>query len=490
MDQYAKVLTLQHLLGQGQLQQGQIQMQQQQIKDQQALTAAMHQWDGKDYDTLARGVLQNGGSANAALQLQQHALGLKKTYSDIAKNDAETGEKNLATMKGVNDYMVGQFQAINALPDDQIAGGLVNRAQQLAQTPGPNGKPLIDPQHVQMAQQIAQSGDPATIRQALGLFSKEYMSQSQMMAQAKDEADLAAKKAQLPGQQAESTMKTQEAAMPPMERALRGANALEYYAAKGDPLAQAALQKKIEVAKASRPNVNLMTPNDAKDIADAIENGDQPPTLQGLYRNAGPVRAELARRGVPLAKMETDWKATQKYISTLNGPQQVRMQQAITTASDSLDKIEGLYNEWKQIAPTSGFKVLNKASLIAMKNLPGRAGAVATQLDAQINDLASEIGNVYMGGNSPTDMALKMGATNLQSSWNDQTFAEGLKQTRLNLAIRRNSMIHGMPAGLSGATNYFQGGGQQQNVQQQTPQVGGQPIYANNPPNQAAHCFK
>src|SRR3954468_6995222 len=88
--------------------------------------------------------------------------------------------------------------------------------------------------------------------------------------------------------------------------------------------------------------VNLMTQNDAKDIADAIENGDQPPTLQGLYRNAGPVRAELARRGVPMAKMETDWKATQKYVGTLNGSQQVRLRQAIETASDSVDKIDQL----------------------------------------------------------------------------------------------------------------------------------------------------
>src|SRR5438309_6447685 len=64
--------------------------------------------------------------------------------------------------------------------------------------------------------------------------------------------------------------------------------------------------------------------NDVKDIADAIQNGDQPPTLQGLYRNGAPVRAELARRGVPLAKMETDWKATQHYMASLNGPQQLR----------------------------------------------------------------------------------------------------------------------------------------------------------------------
>jgi hypothetical protein len=78
------------------------------------------------------------------------------------------------------------------------------------------------------------------------------------------------------------------------------------------------------------PRQNLtIGSTDVKDIADAIESGDQPPTLTGLYRNAAPVRAELARRGVPVARMETDWKATQRYMATLNGPQQVRLRQAI-----------------------------------------------------------------------------------------------------------------------------------------------------------------
>jgi hypothetical protein len=88
-----------------------------------------------------------------------------------------------------------------------------------------------------------------------------------------------------------------------------------------------------------KSNINLMTASDAKDIADAIESGDQPPTLQGLYRSAGPVRAELARRGFPLAQAETDWKAVQKHTATLNGPQQTRLMQSIVSASDMLEKI-------------------------------------------------------------------------------------------------------------------------------------------------------
>src|ERR1051326_5019372 len=73
----------------------------------------------------------------------------------------------------------------------------------------------------------------------------------------------------------------------------------------------------------ARAGASQMASDDVKAIADAIEQGDQPPTLQGLYRNGAAVRAELAKRGVPIARMESDWKATQRYLSTLNGPQQI-----------------------------------------------------------------------------------------------------------------------------------------------------------------------
>jgi hypothetical protein len=129
----------------------------------------------------------------------------------------------------------------------------------------------------------------------------------------------------------------------------------------------------------ARPVNNIMTSNDAKDIADAIASGDQPPTLQGLYRNAGPVRAELARRGVPLAKMETDWKATQRFMGSLNSTQQVRLRQAISTASDSLDKIEDLYNQLQAAAPTGGFKAWNRAVLTGAKQLPGKGRLTGDQ---------------------------------------------------------------------------------------------------------------
>lgn len=201
------------------------------------------------------------------------------------------------------------------------------------------------------------------------------------------------------------------------------------------------------IGKLAAVNPNNLSSSAVKDIADAIEAGDQPPITTGLYRNAGPVRAELAKRGVPLAKMEQDWRATQKFLAGLNSTQQLRLRQNISTASDSLDKLEGLYKEWQSLGRSSGVKLFNRGALAAARNLPGRAGAVATALNAQIADLTSELGSVYMGGNSATDHALGLAAKNLSADWNQQTFEEGLKQARANIKIRNASIMNGKPAG-------------------------------------------
>jgi len=205
------------------------------------------------------------------------------------------------------------------------------------------------------------------------------------------------------------------------------------------------------IAQRSKPEVNS---TDAKDIAQAIMRGDQPPTTTGLYRNAALVRAELARGGYNLAQAESDWHATQKHLATLNGAQQERLRQAVSFTSDSLGIIEGLYNQWQKVGKTSGWKAFNSASLATAKQLPGDAGNIAHRLEAQINDLTAELGTVYKGGNSSTDESLKLAAQNLKSEWNEKTFKDAIGQIRQNLEIRQNSIRHSQPAGVSENSPY------------------------------------
>ena len=129
-------------------------------------------------------------------------------------------------------------------------------------------------------------------------------------------------------------------------------------------------------------------------------------------------------------------------MSTLNGPQQTRLRQDIATVSDSLDKVDGLYNEWTKLAKTSGYKVLNRATLQTMKNLPGRPGAVAQALEAQIADTTAGLGTIYMGGNSPTDHSLELAGHSLSADWNEETFKEAMKQAHENVKIRNNSIVN------------------------------------------------
>jgi hypothetical protein len=182
--------------------------------------------------------------------------------------------------------------------------------------------------------------------------------------------------------------------------------------------------------------------------------GEQPPTTTGLYRYGAAVRAELAKNHYNLAHAEQDWKAIQKHLSTMNGPAQERLRQAVSFAYGSLDQVESLYGEWKKAAGVSGVKVFNKASLAASKQLPGEAGAIATNLEALINDFTSEMGTVYKGGNSSTDETLRLAAGNLKADWNEETFARAVKQLRQSLTIRKNSYMNSEAIGVTPNSPY------------------------------------
>lgn len=220
--------------------------------------------------------------------------------------------------------------------------------------------------------------------------------------------------------------------------------------------------KKFDIKVGDRPPTgnlgNGATEHDPKDIASAIIDGKQPPTLTGLYRDAAPVRAELARQGYDLATAMSDWNATQKNLSSMNSTQQLKLRQAIAFTNETLPQIQDAYAEWKKQAGVAGFKILNKANLATMKQLPGAAGSAATNLDALIADFTSELGTVYKGGNSSTDESLKLAAQNLSGDWNEKTFGDAITRINRSLRIRTNS-IQQAPEGVSAGSPYTAGPG-------------------------------
>ncbi len=193
--------------------------------------------------------------------------------------------------------------------------------------------------------------------------------------------------------------------------------------------------------------------DDVKVAVQGMKEGTIPPQLPGrASKEYLALLAEAKRQGYDLATAATDWQATQKHVATLNGAQQTRMAQAIDNASHSLDVIDDLATQWNG----GKFPILNRATLAAAKNgaMGAKAQQIATNLEAQISDVTSELGNVYMGGNSPTDHALGLASKNLSADWTQAQLKSAIELARKNLTIRQNSMRNVGVAGASAANPY------------------------------------
>ena len=222
-------------------------------------------------------------------------------------------------------------------------------------------------------------------------------------------------------------------------------------------------------AKRTRLNITLQNAAnrtsavaDAPDIAQAIMNGEQPPDSAGLSRSGAwmKIRGDLAKKGFNLTKAELDWKAAQRYVATLNGSQQVRIREAASTVSQMLPDIRNKYDTWRKAGLASGIKIFNRAALVASKNLPGPAGVAAQALETQIADMVAELGQLYMGGNSPTDHSLKLAEQNLKGDWTPEQFNAALDLLKNNLSYRVNSIMNAGAAGMSEGSPYMPTGGE------------------------------
>jgi len=197
------------------------------------------------------------------------------------------------------------------------------------------------------------------------------------------------------------------------------------------------------------------SPEDIDETAKAIFEGRAVPVLSNYsFRDRTAIAARLSRANYNQAEAERDWKAVQKHLASLNSPQQLRLRQATSFASGSLDLVEKAYQEWKQTGLPGGFRTWNKAALLIAKQSPGQAGAKAQVLDGLINDLVAELAVVYRGGNASTDEAMKLAAANLGAAWNEETLKNSLGMLRKTLTIRSNSIKTSEPMGVSEQSPY------------------------------------
>ena len=439
-----------------------LQRQQQMMKDQQAFGTAMRAPEnhGKTLGDLADSLASTGSISPAFwMQMKQADLGQRTAL-------ATYDEKGLANLKAAYEPTLQLYTYAKTLSPEQLAAQWPSLAQQYDAIPG-NEKVPLDPQRPMTIEQLDQFGPMLAMHGA-------YLDQA--IKRRKDQADASA--AEATGRQKNLSLYAQQLAGAPNQDAygqLRASLPPEYatmFPAQYDRAAilsagmtpdQLAAPHTVSTAegvydllpggakgtrigsptKALQMNMGASPGNSIADAAQEIYEGKAPPVLSEYsYRDRTNIVSQLRRidPNFNLAGAEQDWKATQKYLATLNGAQQTRLRQALGFTADTLPQIKDAYEAWKQTGLPSGFQSFNSAALKAAENLPGKAGSTAHQLDALLADFTSELGTVYKGGNSSTDESLKLAAQNLSSNWNDQTFNDALTRIARSLQIRRNSM--------------------------------------------------
>lgn len=161
-----------------------IEAQNRQFADQDALTKTMTDYNTGLHkpDDIPGMISKNGGSGEAALAAQQHILTLKKTASDMAKQDADTGSKNLETQLQRHDAAAGLFKAAEGVPDEQLGDHLAAAVAQ-AQQQG-----WLSPDEVQHGQQLAEQArqNPQQARQMLPAYENGFKTEKQIFQEAKD----------------------------------------------------------------------------------------------------------------------------------------------------------------------------------------------------------------------------------------------------------------------------------------------------------------
>lgn len=181
-----------------------------------------------------------------------------------------------------------------------------------------------------------------------------------------------------------------------------------------------------------------------------IKSGNVPPDISKTtsFRDRTRISAALEKSGFNLSQANSEWNATQRFLSSMNSEKQVRLRQAISSVKDALDGLEQL----NSVLSRSELAPLNKAQLMIQANT---GNPLAVQYLGQINIIRDELAQVFMGGNSPTDKALNLAQETINKNWSPQQLQSAINNVRINLGYRENAINYASAQG----TNPNGGGG-------------------------------
>jgi hypothetical protein len=226
--------------------------------------------------------------------------------------------------------------------------------------------------------------------------------------------------------------------------AMKGDSALE-----GLKLIHSDLQTRIKAkaAEGVRQEKLAKEKSEITSIGDAIISGDQPPDLTRLYGKSAGVKKYLADQGFDLTKATNDWTATQTLAKALNGPQQLRLSQAISSVEESIPELLKVSREFERV----GWVPANKAELkIALSGTDKNKKEAATRYITQIDLMKDELAQSFQGGGVPSQAAFKLADDILEPAYGVKQLEAGVKQLQSNLKIRRNAISNSTPNFMGG----------------------------------------
>lgn len=188
-------------------------------------------------------------------------------------------------------------------------------------------------------------------------------------------------------------------------------------------------------------------PQTVDEVADAIYEGKvaPEPTGYGMRGMWGQIVASLVRRhpDFNLEVKQGEWYGVKRSIASLNGPQQLRLRQALKTAPQALDNFESLVNQFEQVAPQFAQLPLNR-----LVNKAGRewgamgpeAQHLAVQIATQTVDVQPELAQIIMAGGVPGERSLAMAEAMVRNDFAPTFIRDQIHTTRQNLSYRLNAI--------------------------------------------------
>lgn len=457
----------------------------QQAKDQQAVGKAVSDATSTSADSPAgpippmdaNGVSQILAKVDPRLRPQ-----VMKGIQDFQSAADVADERKARIAKSQQDLIDSQKASQQA--DTDAAGVLAHHALKLKQFDGPDGglgaatvvvgllkdrkitgADALDQQLQQATQAMQQaqaSGDPGQIKAVGDQVRKTFMPIAQNLEGRMSEATrerISKSEAPIKGSPGDTFLdpSTMQPVASVPEKAAKVGTFEDYVTRKfgPQPTPQQIEGARKTWAEDGHVTVNLSAgqTDDVKQTVAGMRAGHLPPLLPGrASKEYVALMAEAERQHFDLAGAATDWTATQKHIASMNSSSQLKLNQSINALPEMLDKVDALAAQFKG----GRFPILNKANLAAAK--AGAYGSdvavVANQLSAQIADVTADLGNVYMGGNSPTDHALDLAAKSLSADWDEKVLHKMTDLARSNVQIRQNSIRNTGVAGASEGNPY------------------------------------